>query len=205
VWGFDLMLQKAQSRYVDGWITYSWNWAKYREPDSADSDMNIGGANRDGEWYFPYYHRFHNLNLVVNIKPVPRVNIYARFGYASGTQMVKRTTDSPKSYPVYMYYGESDPRNKFIEKYYWPSKWDENNRTTATFPLDIKLSIYGKNKKGKARSELYVAFENVLVLLYHSRGNTSFNRYTGRVDEGSDSANFEMPIPLPSFGCKVSY
>jgi hypothetical protein len=104
-----------------------------------------------------------------------------------------------------MYYEKGDSRNKLIEKYIWPSRLNENNRTTATFPLDIKFSIYGKNEKGKARSELYLAVENVLVLLYHSKGNTSFNSYTGRVDEGSGSANFEMPIPIPSFGFKVSY
>jgi hypothetical protein len=204
VWGIDLMLQKTQSRYFDGWISYSYNWANYREPDSKGADMNLRGETRGGEWYFPNYHRFHNLNLIVNIKPSPRINIYTRFGYASGTQIVERITSGPETYPVYMYYGKDNPDNKFIEKYRWRSQWN-GKRSTATFPLDIKFSFYGKNKKGRAQTELYVAVENALVLLYHSKGNASYNSYTGRIEEGNDSANFEMPIPIPSFGFKVSY
>ena len=199
-WGIDLILQKLQSRYWDGWLTYSYSWAKYREPSHDYSDMNIGGANRSNEWYFPWYHRFHNLNLIVNIKPAPNISVYTRFGFASGTQIPKRSGNSPQSYPVY-----DMPSGKFIEKFYWPSTYDDSNRSTPTLPLDIKLSIYGKNNKGKTRYEVYFALENILVLLYQSQGNTSFNSYTGEINSGSSSANFEIPIPIPSFGLKFTY
>ena len=113
---------------------------------------------------------------------------------------MRRIGSSPISYPVYLV-----ERGKFIEMFYWPSVRDDNNRTTPSLPMDIKFSIFGKNEKGKARYELYIAVENALALLYTSQGNTSFNQYTGEVETGSNAANYEIPIPIPSFGFKISY
>jgi len=205
VWGIDLMLQKIQSRYFDGWISYSYNWTKYRDPQAGSADMGFSGGVRGNDWYYPAYHRFHNLNLVVNVRPVPSINIYTRFGLASGIQILKRLINIPLSYPVYIYNGKNSADNKFIEMYYWPSVRDENNRSTLTLPMDIKVSILGKTKYKKSRYEVYFAIENVLSLLYTSQGNTTFNSYTGQVDTGSNSAAYEIPIPIPSFGFKISY
>ncbi|MDR0456256.1 MAG: TonB-dependent receptor plug domain-containing protein [Treponema sp.] len=205
VWGIDLMLQKLQSRFWDGWLSYSFSWAKYRDPHSGYSNMGISGGTDGNDWYFPSYHRFHNLNLVLNVKPTPRINIYTRFGLASGAQLSKRIGDKPISYPVYVYPDDPSEDGYFTERYYWPSVRDENNRTTPSLPMDIKFSVFGKNNKGRARYELYFAVENVLSLLYTSEGNTSFNPNTGKVDNGGNSASYEIPIPIPSFGIKYSY
>jgi len=206
VWGIDLLLQKTQSRYWDGWVSYSFNWAKYRDPSAGNADMGINaGGDRGDDWYFPDYHRFHNLNFILNIKPVPTINIYTRLGLASGVQIPRRTGSGPVSYPVYVYDPDNPGNNKFIELFFWPSVLDENNRTTPSLPLDVKVSILGKNKNGKVLYELYMAIENVLGLLYSAQGNTSFNTYTGEEDTGSMSATYEIPIPIPSFGFKISY
>ncbi|MDR0494048.1 MAG: hypothetical protein LBG95_00250 [Treponema sp.] len=202
-WGIDMMLQKIQSRYWDGWLSYSYTWVKYRDPDFGNANMDgFGGAVRDDRWYYPSFHRFHNLNLVSNFRPAQKFNIYARFGLASGLQLSRRIGDGPLSYPVYVH----DPQGGyFIEEYYWPAVRDENNRTTPSLPLDVKFSIFGANKTGKAQYEIYVAIENMLALLYTARGNTSYNSYTGKEDTGSASASYEMPIPIPSFGFMISY
>jgi hypothetical protein len=206
VWGIDLMLQKIESRFLDGWVTYTYNWSKYRNPNAAGADRLISGGTRGGnDWAFPQYHRFHNLNLVLNIKPVSRINIYTRFGLASGTQLSRRITPRPESYPVFVYDPENSENSYFIEKYRWPSVSDENNRTTPSLPMDVKFSIFGKGDNRKTRYEVYVAVENVLSLLYSAQGNTGFNSYTGEVDESSTSANYGIPIPIPSFGFKISY
>jgi hypothetical protein len=205
VWGIDAMIQKLQSRYWDGWLSYSFSWAQYRDPNGGFSEMGISRGTRGTDWYFPSYHRFHNLSLVVNVKPTPRINIYARFGLASGVQISRRVGDGPESYPVYVYDPDDPAASRFIEKYRWPSVQDENNRTTPSLPMDIKLSIFGKNPGGKARYEVYVAVENMLALLYNAEGNTSYNAYTGEVDTGSNSASYEIPIPVPSFGFKFTY
>ena len=205
VWGIDLMLQKLQSRHWDGWLSYSYSWAQYRDPSSESADMGISGGTRGNDWYFPQFHRFHNLNLVLNVRPAGFFNIYARFGLSSGTQLARRIGEGPESYPVFMY----DPDNlsdfKFVERYLWRSVRDENNRTTPTLSMDTKFSFFGKSKTGKARHELYFAVENVLSLLYRPQGNTRFNSYTGEIDTDADSAAYGIPIPIPSFGFKISY
>ncbi|MDR2482648.1 MAG: TonB-dependent receptor plug domain-containing protein [Treponema sp.] len=199
VWGVDLMLQKVQSRYWDGWLSYSLSWAKYRDPYGGDSSMGYSGGNRGDGWYFPSYHRFHNLNLVFNFRPVRRINIYVRFGLASGTQL-SRITGPITSYPVYVLEQEL-----FMEKFRRASVRDENNRTTPALPLDIKVSLLGKSKAGKVQYELYAAIEDTLALVYRVQGNTRFNSYTGKEDTSSNGASYGLPIPVPSFGFRVSY
>jgi hypothetical protein len=102
-------------------------------------------------------------------------------------------------------YDEDPDKIQLIEKYRRETVRDENSRTTPSIPLDVKFSILGYNRSGKARYEVYVAVENLLALLYTSQGNTSFNSYTGKEDTGATSASYEMPIPVPSFGFKISY
>jgi hypothetical protein len=208
VWGVDVMLRRAQSRFWDGWISYSYSWAKYRDPDGFGADRGISGGSRGSDWYFPGYHRFHYLNLILNIKPSTRVNIYTRFGIASGTQLYRRITAHPDSYPLFVL-DLDDPldleKGYFLEKYTWPSVVDESYRTTPMLPMDIKLSISGKNDHRKTRYELYVAVENVLSLVYSSKGtNTSYNAYTGE-ENPSVTATYGIPIPVPSFGFTFSY
>jgi hypothetical protein len=203
VWGIDLMLQKLQSRYWDGWITYSFSWARYRDPSSGGANMGISGGTRGNDWYFPSFHRFHNLNLIVNYKPTPKFNFYTRFGFASGTQILRRVTDRPETYPVLMYDDSGEPH--LVQRYDWPSVRDENNRTTPSLSLDIKFSYFGKNYTGKLRYELYIAVENLLSLVYMPQGNQDFNRYTGEIITDSNSATYGIPIPIPSFGFKLSY
>jgi len=203
VWGIDVMLQKKQSRFWDGWLSYSWNWTKYRDPNASMEDLGYSGGNTGGNWYYPTFHRFHNLNLVFNFKPRTNINIYTRFGIASGVQLSRLIGDSPISLPVYVYDKENPENSKFIEKYFWDSERDENNRSTPSFPMDVKLSIFGSNKTGKTRYEVYVAVENVLALLYTAQGNANYNQYTGEIITGSES--YDIPIPIPSFGVKFSY
>ena len=206
VWGIDLMLQKKQSRFWDGWVSYSFNWAKYRDPNSGNADMGFSGGVSGSDWYFPDYHRFHNLNLVINIKPTPRFNIYTRLGLASGVQLLNLTGKSPESYPVYIYDPDNSANNQFIEKFFWLSKRDDKKRVPPSLQLDLKFSIFGKDKMGKKTiSEVYVAVENILGLLYSAQGNPAYNSYTGEVETGILAASYDLPIPIPSVGVKMSY
>jgi hypothetical protein len=202
VWGIDVMLQKIQSRFWDGWLSYSFNWAKYRDPKGSLGGMGISGGNRGDDWYFPSYHRFHNLNLVLNFKPTPKINIYLRFGIASGNLLARREGDGPVSNPVLIIDGAN---SKVIEKFEWKTVIDEDNRTPPSLPMDIKISLFGGSRNGKTRYEIYFAIENILGLLYTTGGNESFNQYTGEIDTGSYSATYDIPIPIPSFGFKISY
>ncbi|MDR2964822.1 MAG: TonB-dependent receptor plug domain-containing protein [Treponema sp.] len=205
IWGIDVMLQKIQSRYWDGWLSYSYSSTKYRDPEGRIGGTSLSGGNRGNDWYYPTFHRYHNLNLVFNYKPRTDMNLYMRFGIASGVPLSRRIGDKPESYPVLIFDRDNPTDSYYIEKYSWDSVIDESNRTTPSLPMDIKFSIFGNNKNGKVKYEVYVAIENVLGLLYTAQGNTSFNQYTGEVDTGSYSASYDLPIPIPSFGFKISY
>ena len=203
VWGFDLMLQKHESRYIDGWIVYTFNHARYRDPNNVISGLGIGGSEADtgGEWYYPSFHRFHNLNIVLNIKPTRAFNIATRFGFASGAPIPE--PGIKRSYPVQLLDEDGNPVGAIIEK--WQRDSSGKKRTTPSIPLDIKFSFYRFNAKGRVLSEFYVAIENALALLYTSQGNTNFNSYTGEDDKGSFAAAYDLPIPMVSVGFKWSY
>jgi len=207
-WGVDIMLHKIQSRYWDGWLSYSYNRTMYRDPNGRFNAIGVSGGNYGSDWYFPLFHRFHNLNMILNIKPIQSINIYIRFGIATGTPTARQMKGRPVSYPALDYDKNNPGSSKFIEKQYWPSSnftfsTDASNRTATVFPLDIKFSFFGGNKNGKTRHEFYFAVENLLVLTYTIDDTSRFVDTT--IDKNSSFANFDMPIPIPSFGFKISY
>jgi hypothetical protein len=195
IWGFDLMLQKLEARYWDGWISYSFNHARYRNPSSNAADQD------EPDWYYPSFHRFHNLNLVLNIKPLRSFNIAVRFGFASGAP--KSVVGEVTSYPVSV--SNADGTETVIEKWKRSSHYSDTERDGFALPLDIKCSFFRFNTRGKVQSEIYVAVENALAFLKTRQSNTTFNSYTGQEDAGSTTATYQLPIPLISLGFKWSY
>jgi hypothetical protein len=209
VWGFDLQLQKMESRYVDGWISYSFNWAKYYDPSGGGGRVSMGSTNTANDWYYPSFHRFHNCNIVLNVKPLRWFNIAARFGFASGRPRNK-VSDTIYSYPVQaidennQVVRNEDSSPLIIQKYGRDSWYDENERSSWSLPLDVKFSFFLFDRKGRVSTEIYLAAENLLSLVYTPAGNTRFNDYTGREDT-TGSGNFDFPIPMVSFGFKWRY
>ena len=199
VWGFDLMIQKFESRYWNGWLSYTFTHARYHDKERLAKDLV---TIEDGGWYYPYYHRFHNLNMVLNFKPSSRINIYTRLGLASGTP--KAVVGEIKEYQVVA--EDSNGNSKLINKYYRDSEYSDNSRSSWSIPLDIKISFFSFRPDGKVRREMYIAAENLLTVVYRPKANTTFNPYTGREDSGSsDSPDFGLPIPMVSLGVKWSY
>ncbi|MDR1932200.1 MAG: TonB-dependent receptor plug domain-containing protein [Spirochaetales bacterium] len=197
VWGFDLMLQKYSSRYWDGWLSYSFTHARYRDPDGVEEELHVAGNDSVGSrWYYPSFHRFHTLNLVLNLKPASHFNIATRLGFASGVP--KKQVGPITSYPVELQDGS------LIEKWKRSETYSDTARTGFSLPLDMKFSFFTFDKKGKVKAEIYFAIENLLALVYTPKGNADYDSYTGKEEEDSDSA-YEIPIPLPSFGFKWSY
>ncbi|MDR0302093.1 MAG: TonB-dependent receptor plug domain-containing protein [Treponema sp.] len=205
VWGFDVQLQKLESRYWDGWISYTYTWAKYCDPSAGGEGLSNGSTNTVEDWYFPNFHRFHNFNLVLNVKPLLWFNIALRFGFASG-QPRNKVSNEVEAYPVIYIDNEGSP--KMIQKYRRKKLDPEDQgieRTAWSFPLDIKFSFYPVNRNGRASLEIYVAGENMMSLFYTAPPRTTFNSYTGKEDQGSSSGSFELPIPMISFGFKWRY
>ena len=216
IWGFDLMLQKFDSRYWDGWLSYTFTNARYHDPESPRAELDSSGASiiEDSGWYYPYFHRFHNLNLVLNFKPSKTFNIYTRLGLASGQP--KPVVGQVTSYDVFVLDGNGQPvmihddslgidKPLVIKKYKRDSTYSNNSRTTWSIPLDMKFSYTTFNPRNKVQTEMYIAAENILSVIYTAKGNPSFNQYTGDEDNSSDTANYELPVPMISVGVKWSY
>jgi hypothetical protein len=203
VWGFDLQLQKLESRFFDGWVSYTFTWAKYRDPSGGGEGISMGSTDTEGgHWYYPSFHRFHNFNLVLNIKPLIWFNIAVRFGFASGQP---RNKVDDKIYPYPVLYINEDGEPVIIQKYRRNSWYDENERSAWSLPMDIKFSFFPTKRKGKTGLEIYLAGENLLSLVYKPAGRTTFNEYTGKEDQGTSSGSFDLPIPMLSFGFKWRY
>jgi hypothetical protein len=206
IWGFDLMLQKFDSRYWDGWLSYSFTHARYRDPNSQTA-LSLYYDGRDAgdtaDWYYPSFHRFHNLNLVLNIKPLRQFNIAARLGLASGAPIDE--VGEVTWYPVQLFDENNNPTGTYIQKYKRASSYSDTKRSTWSIPLDLKFSWYLFDRRGKVQTEIYIGAENVLSLIYTSQGNTSFNSYTGQYNTGSSASAYDIPIPMVSFGAKWSY
>jgi len=208
VWGFDLQLQKLESRYIDGWISYSFNWTKYNNPKNGNRRLGNSSetVNMEDFWFWPSFHRFHNCNIVLNVKPMQWFHIGVRFGFASG-QPRNKVGDEIYAYPTLLI-KEDDPANPvIIQKYGRDSWYDEDERSAWSLPLDIKISFFLANRKGgRANMEIYVAAENLMSLFYKPSGNTTFNEYTGKEDAGGSGAGgFNLPFPMISFGFKWRY
>jgi hypothetical protein len=204
IWGIDVMLQRRESRWVDGWLAYSFNWARYKNPGDralgANESAAFLGSVNAGEWFWPSFHRFHTLNLVLNIKPSQTFTIYTRLGFASGTP--ENEMGSITSYPVVL------PDGTVIEKWKRESKSTatrmDAKRTPFALPMDIKFSWH-LTGAAKTKTEIYLAAENVLWFVNTGERNKSFNTYTGEEEEGSMNANYGLPVPMVSLGLKWSY
>ncbi|MFP3043635.1 hypothetical protein LQZ19_17605 [Treponema primitia] len=174
--GFDCMLQKMESRYLDGWLTYSFTWAQYRDPNAVP-DPIPAGADIDSypktgtEWYYPSFHRYHNINLILNLKPSKDFNIGLHFGFASG----KPTADDP------------------------------GKRIGFSWPVDIKFTWFRFNPKLKTHTELYLGIENVQSLINVAEWITEANSYTGDEATSEYTPVYDIPIPMVSFGFKWRY
>ncbi|GHT77238.1 TonB-dependent receptor [Spirochaetia bacterium] len=175
--GFDFHLQKMDSRYFDGWLSYSFVWAQYRNPNAkpdpripeqADSGRYPQNGNH---WYYPDFHRYHNINLVMNIKPFRSFNIGLRFGFASGT----------------------------------PETGDNRERTGFSWPVDVKFSFFRFDPKGKVNTEIYLGVENLQSLVYDAIWIARVNGYTGEEEMSEYTPVYDLPIPMISFGFKWRY
>lgn len=201
--GFDMMLQKLEGRFVDGWISYSFNWARYRDPlrseafsgaSFTDAFGSTRNSDRTGVWYYPYFHRFSNLNIVLNFKPRRDFSIYARTGFASGAprflvgepNRLEEPTESGRLYT----------RN---------TRYSDSERSDPSIPLDLKFIWRFAYPGSRALTEVYVAVENAVSLVYSPDPPTTFNPYTGAEEPSGDITSFNLPIPMVSFGFRWSY
>lgn len=195
--GFDLMLQKKNSRKLDGYLSWSWVMTKYMNPtkQTKEGEVTAYGEPLD-EWFYPSFHRFHSLNLITNWKPLAGLTFTVKASLATGT---------PRAKPGEIVADGFMHNGQVIEQYTRKDVYDSTSRNGIACPVDLRLSYAGYDIGSKIRWEMYIGVEDIFVNLYHAKGNTSFDRYTGKEIEQSDSADFNIGIPIPSVGYKISY
>jgi hypothetical protein len=195
--GFDLMLRKKQGRYFDGYLSYSFIYSRFKNPMTprGDTTETIDGDPLD-EWYYPSFHRFHTLNLVLNWRPSPGVTVTVTSSLATGTprEAVGDVIASPTLF-----------NGQVVERYTRSSFYSDTLRSDISCPVNLRIAYSNYYTNSKIRWEYYFGIEDIFVNLYKPKTNPRFDPYTGEEVKDSDSADFNIGIPVFSVGYKISY
>ncbi len=200
--GFDILIQRKVSRWIDGWLSYSFIFAKYFNPSTDnENDPRTFRGEPTGSWYYPSFHRWHNLNLVLNIKPVNWFTISFSMSFASGNP---RNKLSSEMFPALLSDGST-----VLEMYRTISKYHEIDgdsiRNGFSIPIDLAFRFHFYFPFTKIKFEAYIAAEDIIVMTYSANLNPpSIDKYTGREVTGQ-SASFNIGFPIPSIGIKVNF
>ena len=192
--GFDLILKRKISKYLDGWISYSFMYVRYYNPQTD----NLNGSTTDsgdptGIWYYPAFHRWNSMNVVLNIKPLNWLTISPTFGIDSG---IPQTTFGDKE--MYISYSGSTP----LELYRRTERYSDTERTLPSFPLGLKISFNYYYPRLKIGMEIYVSVDNILYYAWDPDKKQIVDKYTGDIIYQPSPA---YEVFLPSFGIKLTY
>ncbi|MBN2545160.1 MAG: hypothetical protein JXB50_05135, partial [Spirochaetes bacterium] len=194
--GFDLTVEKSFSRWLDGSITYSFIYARLLNPstDGSEADSSMGGAP-NGNWYYPSYHKFHNFNILLNIRPAQWCTITPKFVLSSGA--LRSETSTEESYGVL-------EDGQVMEMYTTKSEYNDSLRDDVNMQFDLKVSFSSFFPKTKVKWEAFMSVENLFVFLYSPSRGGMVNQFTGK-SQSSSGANYGSQIPIPNFGFKIEF
>ena len=197
-YGFDLMLQKKTGKWYDGYISYSFINAKFKNPTAPEfeNQVTMRGEPLD-EWYYPEYHRFHTVNLVANFHPTSHWDIMVKGTFASGTPL--RETGEIFCYPVVMEDGT------VIQRYSQHSWYSDTLRSQISCPVDLRVAYKFETRGGKLKWEIYGGAQDIFVNLYSPKAGSTFDAYTGETSDVPSSVGFNIGIPLINIGFKLTY
>lgn len=199
VFGVDTMIEKQAGKKWDGYLSYSFVYARLYNPLKTRSDeyvQSVHGAPLD-EWYYPDYHRFHTANLVSNWHFGKGWTFTAKGTLATGAP--KERENDISCYAVKMDDGT------VLQRYSKSTFYSDTLRTTISCPVDLRISYQWKTNSDKTSWEFYFALQDAFVNLYTPKGERSFNRYTGEKSDVRESADFSIGVPIPSMGFKMKF
>lgn len=201
IFGFDLMIQKKESRVLDGYLSYSFVYAQFLNPPLFGTDSEeavVPGQAPVGSWYFPSYHRYHSLNLVMNWKPANGWKITLQASLASGNPQLKPGSITSIAAP-----NPADGGATVVEWYARNDIYDQNLRSQISCPIDIRISYSKFFNRSRGKWEVYLGAEDVLTNLFSPEGTTTFDPFTG--EEVAAKSDFSIGFPMFSLGYKLSY
>ena len=197
-YGFDVMLQKKTGKFFDGYLSYSFINAKFRNPTkpSYANQITSRGEPLD-EWYYPDYHRFHTLNLVANFHPNSHWDFLLKGTLASGTPV--RGTGDIFSYPVKLEDGT------VVQRYTQNTFYSDTLRTQISCPVDVRVAYKFDSKNGKIKWEIYGGAQDIFINLYSPSAGETFDAYTGETSNVPAKAGFNIGMPLINIGVKMRF
>ncbi len=196
--GFDIMFQRTLSRYIDGWISYSFIFARYRNPTTDDLAKHTTlYGEPTGKWYYPSYHRFHNLSVVIDLKPLDWLTITPKFTFATG---IPKSILAPSVEVEEWDSGTQLTRTTNIQDIIY----SDTLRTDFDAVFDLKISFHFYFPRSKVRFETYVAVEDLFSFIFVDPNIDFYENYMGK-DTNISSSVFRIPFPIPSIGIKVNF
>ncbi|MCK5201641.1 MAG: TonB-dependent receptor plug domain-containing protein, partial [Spirochaetales bacterium] len=167
--GGDLLIERKSSRYIDGMLSYSFVYARYLNPETYAVDLNLGGSRWSpfdndprGEWYYPSFHRFNSLNLLLDMKPFKWFTFTTKLSFATGTPR-REWEDDKEMYGASV--ENADGSTEIAELYNRASEYSDTFRTNWILALDLKISLHNYRPNSKIEWEFYIAAENILAPL----------------------------------------
>lgn len=197
--GFDTMLEKKIGEKWDGYLSYSFIYSRFKNPyKPVYEDQTTTNGDPLDEWYYPSFHRFNTLNLVLNFRPKKGWTITTKAVFATGKP--KRDSGDIYCYAAKNYDGT------VIQRYTRSSFYSDTLRQDISCPIDIRIA-YGSNlkKHSNVYREWYIAAEDILQGIYSPSHDKSFDRRTGKETDQSASADFSLGVPLISMGMKFKF
>lgn len=198
VFGVDAMIEKNVGDSWDGYLSYSFVNARFKNPAGIRDDQYV--SQKTGEldqWFYPDYHRFHTINVVSN------------WHFGEGwTFTVKGTlaTGAPKEKtgPLTCYAAVMED-GTVVQRYTKSTIYSDTLRNQISCPVDVRISKQWQTHNGKANWEFYFAVQDLFVNFYSPKGEKSFNEFTGEMSDIEESPDFSIGVPLPSIGIKLRF
>lgn len=208
--GFDLLLDRRTSRWIDGMIAYSFIYARYINP-KGEADDGDAQEPRD-RWYYPSFHRFHTFNALLNIKPRDWFTFTTTVTFSTGAPEVEY--GEKEIVPIFFADDREDyqagpgtpPRLNVAETYDRREYYSDTNREGWVLPVDIRASFHSYGEGKKVYREFYIGAEDVLSPIITKISPVSdavrTDKYTG---EDTPAAEEGFSFPIISIGLRLSY
>ena len=178
--GFDGMIHKKMGTHFDGYISYSFNYARfinnYQDPGEYVTTTESGDPLNT--YYFPNFHRFNSLNLVFNWRPIPEIVVTINSSFATGVPKKEELEDGTKRY-------------------------SDTLRTGPSYPVDLRFAYSNYFPGSKVKWDVYFGIEDILGIL---NKDSLVGAYVFGDEEPSleTVANFNFGLPIVSIGGKIS-
>ncbi len=203
--GADVMIEKSINGWLDGYISYSFLYARFYNLSSPQYDsQRTTTGDPLGRWYYPEYHRFHAVNAVLNFRLPKNCTLTLTGSFATG---------NPRK--QYIYKGDEFLSGTYydpgLNEYMYLTLYSDSARNLPDWPVDIRFSKSGTFKNPKHTWEWYVGIENVTGFPYafykrdyYTEADGFFDSTGWTIGEGIYTIDMGL-IPIPSFGVKMTF